>query len=139
MKTIISSMGKVKITITLREDILGGFKSRGLYNLSGVIEELLSAFLSSLPPEYKRRSAKETREIVRRFLDGRPVQENIPQEFLQQLITLLQTLPSQTYQPQQETHQETLPPTQPEQTAQEPKQINHQKPKKKTRRKPKEN
>jgi hypothetical protein len=118
---------------------LGGFKSRGLNNLSGVVEELLSAFLSSLPPEYKRRSAKETRELARRFLEGRPVQESIPQEFLQHLITLLQTLPSQTYQPQQETHQQTHPPTQPEQIAQEPKQINHQKPKKKTRRKPKEN
>jgi hypothetical protein len=132
-------MNKLRVSITLREDLWIGFRSRGLTNLSGAVEEFLEAFLSSLPTEYRRRSAKETRELVRRFLEGRPVQENIPQEFLQQLITLLQTLPSQTYQPQQETHQETHPPTQPEQTAQEPKQTNHQKPKKKTRRKPKEN
>jgi outer membrane biosynthesis protein TonB len=138
-KTIISCMGKVKVCIVLREDLWVGFRSRGLTNLSGAVEEFLSAFLSSLPTEYKRRSVKETRELIRRFLEGKPVQENTPQEFLQQLITLLQTLPLQTSQPQQETHQETLPPTQPEPTTQEPKQTNPQKPKQKTRKKPKQN
>jgi hypothetical protein len=132
-------MNKLRVSITLREDLWIGFRSRGLTSLSGAIEEFLEVFLSAIPPENRKRSAKETREIVRRFLEGRPVQEDITQEFLQQLITLLQTLLSQTFQPQQETHQETLPPTQPEQIAQEPKQTNHQKPKKKTRRKPKEN
>ncbi|MFZ8859270.1 MAG: hypothetical protein ACO2PP_02015 [Thermocrinis sp.] len=109
-------MGKVKVCIVLREDLLDGFKSRGLTNLSGVIEELLAAFLSFLPPEYKRRGAKETRELVRRFLEGRPVQESpsTQQELLQQLMTLLQTLqtssqPSQTFQPQP---QPQLPPSQ---------------------------
>jgi len=133
-------MGKTKVCIVLREDLLDGFKSRGLTNLSGVIEELLSAFLSSLPPEYKRRGAKETRELVRRFLEGKPVQKNTLQDCLHQLITLLQTLPSrQTQASQLETQQETCPPTQPEPTTQEPKQTNPQKPKQKTRRKPKQN
>jgi len=107
MFDILLGMGKVKVCIVLREDILDGFKSRGLTNLSGVIEELLSAFLSSLPPEYRRRGAKETRELARRFLEGRPVQESPSgqQELLQQLMTLLQTLqtpsqPSQTFRPQ---------------------------------------
>jgi hypothetical protein len=117
-------MGKVRVSILLREDLWVGFRSRGLTNLSGAVEEFLSAFLSSFPPEYKRRSAKETRELVRRFLEGKPVQENPLQECLQQLITLLQTLPLQTFQPQQEIHQETQPPTQPEPTTQEPKQTN---------------
>ncbi len=112
-------MGKVKVCIVLREEILDGFKSRGLTNLSGVIEELLSAFLSSLPTEYRRRNAKETRELVRRFLEGRPVQESpsTQQELLQQLMTLIQTLqtssqPSQTFrlQPQQ-TFQPPPPPS----------------------------
>jgi outer membrane biosynthesis protein TonB len=132
-------MGKVRVSILLREDLWVGFRSRGLTNLSGAVEELLEAFLSSLPPEYKRRSAKETRELVRRFLEGKPVQENTLQECLQQLITLFQTLPLQTSQPQQEIHQETQPPTQPEPKTQEPKQTNPQKPKQKTRRKPKQN
>ncbi len=135
-------MGKVKVCITLREDILDGFKFRGLTNLSGVIEELLSAFLSSLPPEYKRRSAKETREIAKRFLESRQAQEHLLREFFQLLIAFSQTLPpqqTQTHQLQQETHQEALPPTQPEPIAQKTKQTNHQKPKQKTRRKTKEN
>jgi hypothetical protein len=137
-KTIISDMGKVKVCIALREDLLDGFKSRGLTNLSGVIEELLTAFLSSLPPEYKRRSAKETRELAKKFLDGRQAQENLLQELFQLLTTFLQTLPqrAQTSQLQQE---ETLPPTQPEPIAQEPKQTYPQKPKQKNRKKPKEN
>jgi hypothetical protein len=106
--------------------------------LSGVVEEFLEAFLSSLPPEYKRRSAKETRELAKRFLENRQAQENLLQEFLQLLTTFLQTLPqrAQTSQLQQE---ETHPPTQPEPIAQEPKQTNPQKPKQKTRKKPKQN
>jgi len=119
MFDILLGMGKVKVCIVLREDLLDGFKSRGLTNLSGVIEELLSAFLSSLPPEYKRRGAKEMRELVRRFLEGRPVQESPSnqQEILQQLMFLLQTLqtPSQqtqTFRPQpQQTFQSPPPPS----------------------------
>jgi hypothetical protein len=128
-------MGKVKVCITLREDLFGGFKSRGLTNLSGAVEEFLEAFLSSLPPEYKRRSAKETRELAKRFLENRQAQENLLQEFLQLLTTFLQILPqrAQTSQLQQE---ETQPPTQPEPTTQ---QTNPQKPKQKNRRKTKEN
>jgi len=34
-------MGKLKVCIVLREDLLDGFKSRGLTNLSGVIEDYL--------------------------------------------------------------------------------------------------
>jgi hypothetical protein len=130
------------MTLLLREDLVLDFRSRGLISLSGAIEEFLEVFLSAIPTECRRRSSKETRELVRRFLEGKPVQENTLQECLQQLITLLQTLPSQqtqTSQPQQETHQETQPPIQPEPTTQEPKQINPQKPKQKTRRKTKEN
>jgi len=117
---------------------LDGFKSRGLTNLSGVIEELLDAFLSSLPPEYRRRGSKETRELVRKFLEGRPVQESPSgqQELLQQLMTLLQTLqsasqPSQTFRPPpQQTFQppsppppqpQYQPPSQPKPTVQEQK------------------
>jgi hypothetical protein len=112
-------MGKVKVCIVLREEILDGFKSRGLTNLSGVIEELLSAFLSSLPPEYRRRGAKETRELARRFLEGRPVQESPSnqQELLQQLMSLIQTLqtpsqPSQTFRPQPPPSPQPPPPPQ---------------------------
>jgi len=112
-------MGKVKVCIVLREDLLDGFKSRGLTNLSGVIEELLAAFLSSLPPEYRRRGAKETRELARSFLEGRPIQESpsTQQELLLQLMTLIQTLqtpsqPSQTFRPQpQQTFQPPPPPS----------------------------
>jgi len=134
-------MRRVRITLLLQEDLVLGFRFRGLTSLSGAIEEFLQTFLSAIPPEPKRRSARETRELVRRFLDGKPVQENPLQEFLQQLITLLQTLPSQqtkASQSQQATQQETQPPTQPEPTTQEPKQTNPQKPKQKTRRKAKE-
>jgi len=127
------------MTLLLREDLVLDFRSRGLISLSGAIEEFLELFLSAIPTECRRRSGKETRELVRRFLEGKPVQENTPQEFLQQLITLLQTLPLQTSQPQQETHQETQLPTQPEPTTQEPKQTNPQKPKQKTRKKTKQN
>ncbi len=73
---ILLSMRKVRVSILLREDLWVSFRSRGLTNLSGMVEELLSAFLSSLPTEYRRRNAKETRELARRFLEGRPVQES---------------------------------------------------------------
>ena len=116
MFTILLSMRKVRVSILLREDLWVGFRSRGLTNLSGAVEEFLEAFLSSLPTEHRRRNAKETRELVRRFLEGRPVQESpsTQQELLQQLMTLLQTLqtssqPSQTFQPQP---QPQLPPSQ---------------------------
>jgi len=126
------------MTLLLREDLVLDFRSRGLTSLSGAIEEFLEGFLSAIPTECRRRSSKETRELVRRFLEGKPVQENTPQ-FLQQLITLFQTLPLQTSLPQQETHPETHPPTQPEPTTQEPKQTNPQKPKQKTRKRTKQN
>ena len=119
MFTILLSMRKVRVSILLREDLWVGFRSRGLTNLSGAVEEFLSAFLSSLPTEHRRRNAKETRELVRRFLEGRPVQESpsTQQELLQQLMTLLQTLqtssqPSQTFRPQpQQTFQPPPPPS----------------------------
>jgi hypothetical protein len=101
-------MRKVKTTITLSEEILDGFKSRGLTNLSGVIEELLADFLSSLPPGYKRRTAKETRELVRGFIANRHYQERLLQQFFQLLIASFQTL-SQSSQPQQGTTKENLP------------------------------
>jgi 16S rRNA C967 or C1407 C5-methylase (RsmB/RsmF family) len=128
-------MRKVRVSILLREDLWIGFRSRGLTNLSGAVEEFLEAFLSSLPTEYRRRSAKETRELVRRFLEGKPVQETIPQELLQQLISLLQTLP-QPSQPQQGTLQEPQPLSQPE-TSQEKQPPIPQKLKQKPRRKTK--
>jgi len=111
-------MRKVRVSILLREDLWVGFRSRGLTNLSGAMEEFLEVFLSSLPTEYRRRNAKETRELVRKFLEGRPVQESPSgqQELLQQLMTLLQTLqsasqPSQTFRPPpQQTFQPTSPP-----------------------------
>ena len=131
-------MRKVRVSILLREDLWVGFRSRGLTNLSGAMEEFLEVFLSSLPTEYRRRNAKETRELVRKFLEGRPVQESPSgqQELLQQLMTLLQTLqsasqPSQTFRPPpQQTFQpppppspqpQYQPPPQPKPTAQEQK------------------
>jgi uncharacterized membrane protein YgaE (UPF0421/DUF939 family) len=107
MLAILLSMRKVRVSILLREDLWVGFRSRGLTNLSGAVEEFLEAFLSSLPTEHRRRNAKETRELVRRFLEGRTVQESpsTQQELLQQLMSLIQTLqtssqPSQTFRPQ---------------------------------------
>jgi hypothetical protein len=129
-------MRRVRISILLREDLVLGFRFRGLTSLSGAIEEFLEAFLSAIPPEPRRRSSKETRELVRRFLEGKPVQENTLQESIQQLITLLQTLPLQASQPQQE---EPHPPTQPEPTTQKLKQTNPQKTKQKTSKKTKQN
>jgi len=84
---ILLSMRKARLNILLREDLLVGFRSRGLTSLSGAIEEFLEIFLSAIPPENRKRSAKETRELVRRFLEGRPVQDSPSnqQELLQQL------------------------------------------------------
>ena len=133
MLAILLSMRKVRVSILLREDLWVGFRSRGLTNLSGAVEEFLEAFLSSLPAEHRRRNAKETRELVRRFLEGRPVQESpsTQQELLQQLMSLIQTLqsasqPSQTFRPQpQQTFQPPPPPSpqplQPKPTVQEQK------------------
>jgi len=151
MFDILLYMGKVRVCIVLREDLLDGFRSRGLTNLSGAMEEFLEVFLSSLSPEYRRRGAKETRELVRRFLEGRPVQESpsTQQELLQQLMTLLQTLqtssqPSQAFRPQpQQTFQPPPtpspqpqyqpPPSQPQPQYQQPPQpkptVQEQKPK----------
>jgi hypothetical protein len=119
MLAILLSMRKVRVSILLREDLWVGFRSRGLTNLSGAVEEFLEAFLSSLPTEHRRRNAKETRELVRRFLEGRPVQEgpSTQHELLQQLMSLIQTLqtssqPSQTLRPQpQQTFQPSPPPS----------------------------
>jgi DNA primase len=136
---ILLSMRKVRVSILLREDLWVGFRSRGLTNLSGAMEEFLSAFLSSLPTEYRRRNAKETRELVRRFLEGRSVQESpsTQQELLQQLMSLIQTLqtssqPSQTFRPQpQQTFQPQPPPSpQPQYQPPQPKPtVQEQKPK----------
>ena len=112
-------MGKVRVNIVLREDLLVGFRSRGLINLSGAVEEFLEVLLTSLPTDHRRRNAKETRELVRSFLEGKSVQESpsTQQELLQQLMSLIQTLqtpsqPSQTSRPQpQQTFQ---PPPQPQ-------------------------
>jgi hypothetical protein len=119
MFAILLSMRKVRVSILLREDLWVGFRSRGLTNLSGAVEEFLEAFLSSLPTEHRRRNAKETRELVRRFLEGRPVQESpsIQQELLQQLMSLIQTLqtssqPSRTLQPQPPPSPQPQPPPQ---------------------------
>jgi hypothetical protein len=116
---ILLNMRKARLSILLREDLLVGFRSRGLTSLSGVIEEFLEIFLSAIPPENRKRSVKETRELVRRFLEGRPVQESpsTQQELLQQLMSLIQTLqtssqPSQTFRPQpQQTFQPPPPPS----------------------------
>jgi outer membrane biosynthesis protein TonB len=119
MLAILLSMRKARLSILLREDLLVGFRSRGLTSLSGAIEEFLEGFLSAIPSENRRRNAKETRELVRRFLEGRPVQESpsTQQEILQQLMSLLQTLqtpsqPPQTFRPQpQQTFQPPTPPS----------------------------
>jgi hypothetical protein len=97
-------MRRIKVTITLREDLVFDFRGRGLSNLSAVIEELLSAFLSSIPSGSTKRTSKETLELVRSFLNGRNTQavSSNPQELFQQFMAFLQSqsLPS-TPQPQQ--------------------------------------
>jgi len=119
MLAILLSMRKARLSILLREDLLVGFRSRGLTSLSGAIEEFLEVFLSAIPSENRRRNAKETRELVRSFLEGRPVQDSpgTQQELLQQLMSLIQTLqtpsqPPQTFRPQpQQTFQPPPPPS----------------------------
>jgi hypothetical protein len=90
MLAILLHMRKVRVNILLREDLLLGFRSRGLTNLSGAVEEFLEIFLSALPPERKKRSSKETRELVRKFIESRPARDT--PITLQELITLLQNL-----------------------------------------------
>jgi hypothetical protein len=102
-------MRRIKVTITLREDLVFDFRWRGLSNLSAVIEELLSAFLSSIPSESTKRTSKETLELVRNFLNGRSTQvaSSNPQELFQQFMSFLQSQslsstppqPQQTFQP----------------------------------------
>jgi hypothetical protein len=98
-------MRRIKITITLREDLVFDFRWRGLSNLSAVMEELLSAFLSSIPSESTKRTSKETLELVRNFLNGRSTQaaSSSPQELFQQFMAFLQSqsLSSTSGQPQQ--------------------------------------
>jgi hypothetical protein len=136
MFAILLSMRKVRVSILLREDLWVGFRSRGLTNLSGAVEEFLEAFLSSLPTEHRRRNAKETRELVRRFLEGRPVQESpsTQQELLQQLMSLIQTLqtssqPSQTFRPQPQQTFQPPPPPSPQPQYQPKLTVQEQKPK----------
>jgi hypothetical protein len=102
-------MRRIKVTITLREDLVFDFRGRGLSNLSAVIEELLSAFLSSIPSGSTKRTSKETLELVRNFLNGRSTQavSSNPQELFQQFMSFLQSQslsstpgqPQQTFQP----------------------------------------
>jgi len=126
-------MQRIKVTITLREDIVFDFRGRGLSNLSAVIEELLSAFLSSIPPERTKRTSKETLELVRNFLSGRSTQavSSNPQELFQQFIAFLQSQslsstppqPQQTFQPppSPSPQPQYQPPSQPKPTVQEQK------------------
>jgi hypothetical protein len=107
-------MRRIKVTITLREDLVFDFRWRGLSNLSAVIEELLSAFLNSIPSESTKRTSKETLELVRNFLSGRSTQavSSNPQELFQQFMSFLQSqsLSSTSGQPQQ-TSQSPPPPS----------------------------
>ena len=106
-------MRRIKVTITLREDIVFDFRGRGLSNLSAVIEELLSAFLSSIPSGSTKRTSKETLELVRSFLSGRSTQavSSNPQELFQQFMAFLQSQSlSSTPPPPQQTFQPTSPP-----------------------------
>jgi pyruvate/2-oxoglutarate dehydrogenase complex dihydrolipoamide acyltransferase (E2) component len=132
-------MRRIKVTITLREDLVFDFRGRGLSNLSAVIEELLSAFLSSIPSGSTKRTAKETLELVRNFLSGRSTQavSSNPQELFQQFMAFLQSQslsytpgqPQQTLQPptppspqpQPQPQPQYQPSTQPKPTAQEQK------------------
>jgi outer membrane biosynthesis protein TonB len=107
-------MRRIKVTITLREDLVFDFRGRGLSNLSAVIEELLSAFLSSIPSGSTKRTSKETLELVRNFLSGRITQavSSNPQELFQQFMAFLQSqsLPSQPQPPPQPQYQPPPPP-----------------------------
>uniref|UniRef100_A0A7C5SYH9 Uncharacterized protein n=1 Tax=Thermocrinis ruber TaxID=75906 RepID=A0A7C5SYH9_9AQUI len=122
-------MRRIKVTITLREDLVFGFRGRGLSNLSAVIEELLSAFLSSIPSESTKRTSKETLELVRNFLSGRSTQavSSNPQELFQQFMAFLQsqslssTPPPPQPQPQPPPQPQYQPQPQPKPTVQEQK------------------
>ena len=136
-------MRRIKVTITLREDLVFDFRGRGLSNLSAVIEELLSAFLSSIPSGSTKRTSKETLELVRNFLSGRNTQavSSNPQELFQQFMAFLQSQslsstppqPQQTsqpppppspqpqYQPKPQPQPQYQPPPQPKSTVQEQK------------------
>jgi len=94
-------MRRIKVTITLREDLVFDFRGRGLSNLSAVIEELLSAFLSSIPSGSTKRTSKETLELVRNFLSGRSPQavSSNPQELFQQFMAFLQSQSLSSTQP----------------------------------------
>ncbi len=111
-------MNRIKVTITLREDLVFDFRGRGLSNLSAVMEELLSAFLSSIPSGTTKRTSKETLELVRNFLSGRSTQavSSNPQELFQQFMSFLQSqsLPSTSGQPQQSFQPPPPPPPQPQ-------------------------
>jgi hypothetical protein len=113
-------MRRIKVTITLREDLVFDFRWRGLSNLSAVIEELLSAFLSSIPSESTKRTSKETLELVRNFLSGRSTQavSSNPQELFQQFMAFLQSqsLSSTSGQPQQTSQPPPPPSPQPPQS-----------------------
>jgi len=128
-------MRRIKVTITLREDLVFDFRGRGLSNLSAVIEELLSAFLSSIPSESTKRTSKETLELVRNFLSGRSTQavSSNPQELFQQFMAFLQSqsLPSTQPPPPQQTFQPPPPPSpQPQYQPPQPKPtVQEQKPK----------
>jgi hypothetical protein len=121
-------MRRIKVTITLREDLVFDFRGRGLSNLSAVIEELLSAFLSSIPSGSTKRTTRETLELVRNFLSGIRTQavSSNPQELFQQFMAFLQ---SQSFQPPPSPQ----PPPQPQPQYQQPPQpkptVQEQKPK----------
>jgi len=112
-------MRRIKVTITLREDLVFDFRGRGLSNLSAVIEELLSAFLSSIPSGSTKRTSKETLELVRNFLSGIRTQavSSNPQELFQQFMSFLQSqsLSSTSPQPQQTFQPPPPPSSQPQQ------------------------
>jgi len=129
-------MRRIKVTITLREDLVFDFRGRGLSNLSAVIEELLSAFLSSIPSGSTKRTAKETLELVKNFLNGRSTQavSTNPQELFQQFMAFLQSQslssaqppppppsPQPQYQPQPQPQPQYQQPPQPKPTVQEQK------------------
>jgi hypothetical protein len=125
-------MRRIKVTITLREDLVFDFRWRGLSNLSAVIEELLSAFLNSIPSESTKRTSKETLELVRNFLSGRSTQtvSSNPQELFQQFMAFLQSQswsstqppppsPQPQYQPPPTPQPQYQQPPQPKPTVQE--------------------
>jgi hypothetical protein len=123
-------MRRIKVTITLREDLVFDFRGRGLSNLSAVIEELLSAFLSSIPSGSTKRTSKETLELVRNFLSGRNTQavSSNPQELFQQFMAFLQSqsLSSTPGQPQQTS--QTPPPPSPQPQPKPQPQTQYQQP-----------